>query len=470
MRKLLLALWLAGAAGCHLPMPHPGASTRESKESNIADVSLPLATEIPAPAPSPEITQVAYVAPPAEPSKPEVLLSDTHEALTLAELERMALAANPSIARAASLVEASRGNWVQVGLSPNPTIGYQGQQIGSRGLAEQDGVFVGQEIVRGGKLQLNRNAASQQVNAQRHRLAAQRLRVTTDVRLSFYQVLVAQEQEAIASQLKQIASESAANANKLFEAKEAARVDIVQSQLELENANILVENAHNRLRTAWRTLAVVVGQPDLRRQPLIGELEEERTQLDWQTSLDALLASSPEIAAANAEVERARWAAERARVERISNVTVQGLVNWRDNGIGGRSDGGVSVGVPLPLWNRNQGAIIQTCQEALAAERALRQLQLSLESRLAPVFERYLNAHHQTDRYRTKILPAAEEALSLTRQRYQAGESDYLNLLTAQRTYSQTRLNYLSAVGELRSAEAEINGLLLSGSLTTSTP
>jgi outer membrane protein, heavy metal efflux system len=386
-------------------------------------------------------------------------------ALSLDDLEQMALSANPSVARASALVEAARGNWVQVGLPPNPSIGYEGQQIGSRGLAEQDGVFVGQEIVRGGKLRLNRNIAAQEIAKAEHQLAAQQQRVLTDVRVAFYQVLIAQRQESLTSELRAIAAEGVKTAEALQRGKEVGKVDVVQAQLEQENADILVQNAQNRARAAWQTLASVVGNPELPSQPLEGDLEEQRATHEWQATLQRLQTSSPEIAAAMAEIERARWAAERARVEKTPNVTVQGLVNWRDNGIGGRSDGSVTVGVPLPLWNRNQGGIVQAAQQAAAAERALQQLELSLQNRLAPVYERYSNALNQVTKYRTKILPAAKESLDLMRQTYQAGETGYVNLLTAQRTYSQTNLNYLESLRELRAAEAEIEGLLLSGSL-----
>ena len=180
-----------------------------------------------------------------------------------------------------------------------------------------------------------------------------------------------------------------------------------------------------------------------------------------------MLTSSPEIAAAKANIELARWAVERAFAERTPNLTVQGLVNWRDNGIGGRSDGAVVASIPLPLWNRNQGGIIQAQGEVAAAERAMDQLQLALQNRFAPVFERYANALNQVTKYRSKILPFAQESLNLTRQLYQGGETGYINLLTAQRTYSQTNLNYLEALRELRAAEAEIEGLLLFGSFET---
>src|SRR5690606_19646875 len=189
-------------------------------------------------------------------------------ALTLADLEQMALSANPSVARAAALVEAARGNWVQVGLPPNPSAGYEGQQIGSGGRAEQDGVFVEQEFVRGGKLTLNRNVAAQEVARAEHQLAAQQQRVLTDVRIAFYQVLIAQRQQALTLELRNIAAEGVKTAEALQRGKEVGKVDVVQAQLELENVEILVENARNRSRAAWQTLASVVGNPQLRPQPL----------------------------------------------------------------------------------------------------------------------------------------------------------------------------------------------------------
>src|SRR5690606_10948466 len=108
------------------------------------------------------------------------------------------------------------------------------------------------------------------------------------------------------------------------------------------------QNALNRLMAAWTSLAAVVGHPHLPPQPVAGGLELETPPLDWNRSLDRLLGSSPEIAAALANLERARWAVERASVEQVPNLTLQGMVNAVDNGIGGRPDGEISIGVPLP--------------------------------------------------------------------------------------------------------------------------
>lgn len=69
------------------------------------------------------------------------------------------------------------------------------------------------------------------------------------------------------------------------------------------------------------------------------------------------------------------------------------------------------------------------------------------------------------ERYRQAILPATQETLDRTRKMYEAGETNFLSLLTAQRTFSQTNLNYLEALRELRVSEMEIEGLLLRDSL-----
>jgi outer membrane protein, heavy metal efflux system len=77
--------------------------------------------------------------------------------LTLVELEQMALGNNPTLAQAAAEIRAATGRKLQSGLYPNPTVGYQGEQIrgGSQGGGEQ-GFFVSQDIVLGGKFGLNR--------------------------------------------------------------------------------------------------------------------------------------------------------------------------------------------------------------------------------------------------------------------------------------------------------------------------
>ena len=80
--------------------------------------------------------------------------------MTLEELVSLAAMHNPSISQAAATVAKARGINRQVGLYPNPTIGYTGQEIGDEGTAGQQGAFLSQTIVLGDKLGWNRRVAA----------------------------------------------------------------------------------------------------------------------------------------------------------------------------------------------------------------------------------------------------------------------------------------------------------------------
>lgn len=377
----------------------------------------------------------------------------------------MALDANPSLARAAALVSANRGKSLQAGLPPNPSFGYEGQQLGSGGLAEQQGVLFSQELVRGGKLRLDRAVANHDVAIAQQELAAQRLRVLTDVRIAFYEALLAERQVDLVNSLLDVSNQGARVVDNLFRSKEVGRADLLQAQLEVERARILKDNSHHRQDAAWRRLATVVGYPVLPRQPLLGDAQAPPLQFHFDEVLGRIRSLSPELSSAFIAVDRARTAIERARAEPIPNLNVQGLVNVQDNGINGRPDGGLAVTMPIPLFNRNQGAVLRAGQEYVAARAAVSQIELDLQNRLAPTFEQYENARDQVVRYRDMILPIAQESLDMTRRTYEAGEVGYVAFLTAQRTFAYTHLAYLDALRALRISEAELEGLLLRESL-----
>lgn len=469
MRMVLgISIGLAVMSGCQ------AARQITSRSEPALGLRVLPRTDVATPTPShpqPPVQPAAFQAEDPKPApEPETLPQATLKpvagsTLTLAELEEMAMSANPSVARAAALVQAASGNYTQVGLPPNPTVGYEGQQIGSRGLAEQDGVFVSQEIVRGGKLKLNRQVAAQEWARAEHELAAQQQRVQTDVRIAFYNVLIAQSQEDLYKELSDNAKALVEYSEKLQKAGERSRPEVIQVTIEREKLVTGFRNAGRRRQAAWKELATVVGDPRLPPSRLAGDPDASHSNYEWDSTLQRLLTTSPEVGAAIANVERARWAVQRALVEKVPNVTVQGLVNARDNGIGGRSDGSLTIGVPLPIWNRNQGGVIQAQGQVAAAERALEQLELDLQNRLAVVFERYGNARDYEDRYEKLLKGLTDEWLKRNEELRVGGEASQLDVILFQRTYAQTKLDYLDALRERRKAEAEIEGLLLSGSL-----
>lgn len=383
--------------------------------------------------------------------------------LTLAELETMAERGNPALAQAAARVEALRGRYVQVGLYPNPTAGYIGSEIGNEGRAGQQGAFVNQEIVTAGKLRLNRAVVCQEIQQAEWAYQSQRLRVLTDVRRSFYEVLVAQQTAELTEQLVRIGEQGVKSTEQLLKAQEVARNDVLQAKIEADSARVLLERARNRYVAAWRSLAAVMGACDMPPRQLVGNVQDGMGQFTWEDSLQRLWAQSPQLASARAGVARAQAALSRECAGRVPNVDLQTAVQ-HDNATG-YDFVSVQIGAPLPVFNRNQGNIRQAQAELRAAQNEVKKTELELQQRLAAAFEQYTNARYQVEKYGKDILPNAEASLKLTTAGYQQGEFNYLSLLTAQRTFFQTNLTYLEALRELRTTMATIEGDLLSDSL-----
>src|SRR5207247_4758088 len=114
--------------------------------------------------------------------------------MTLEELQQMALQNNPTFKQSAANIQAAEGRKKQSGLYPNPTVGYQGEQIrGGSFHGGEQGFFVQQDIVLGGKLGLNRKIFDQELRQAETEGEEQEVRVVTNVRLSYMQALAAQQ-------------------------------------------------------------------------------------------------------------------------------------------------------------------------------------------------------------------------------------------------------------------------------------
>ncbi len=386
--------------------------------------------------------------------------------LTLDALEQIALRNSPALAEASARLRAARGNWLQVGLPPNLVVGYSGQQLGSAGEAEQQGIFLGQSVVRGHKLQLNREVAAWEIQRAERQWEASQLRVLTDVRIGYYQVLIAQKRRQLSKQLVDISRQGAEAAEALFKGEEVSQADPLRAQVQSDTARILLQNAVNQHVEAWRRLAAVLGTPEMALQHIDGDLEPEELNVSWQQELQRLMSESPELAAAMADVEAARWAVQRARAEVVPDVDVQAVL--QDDRGTGSTNANLQVSLPLPIWNRNQGGIRKARAEATAAQRVADRVALDLQARLATAYQQYSSAQNQVEQYTKEggILDKSRRTLELIRAGYRAGEFGVLDLLTVQRTYFTTNLAYLDAIGQLTQSAMLIRGLLLHGSLT----
>lgn len=396
------------------------------------------------------------------PSTPEQL---PPASLSLTDVERMALDNNPTLSAARAKVAAARGSQVQAGLYPNPVIGYMADEMGDDGTAGMQGGFIGQRFITGGKLRLDRAMAARVVQESRSMRDSQEFRVLSDVRLRFYDALVAQRKVELTGNLLTISQHFTDLSQQLLNARQISQNDLLLVEIETEESQIIAENAINEKKEAWRRLTSVMGVSTMEELPLSGELTDNLPEFDWEQTYTGILGSSPELSAAAARADRARLAIERARRENIPNVDL--MVSVQHMNQDGDNIAGVQAGIPIPVLNRNQGNIMKANAELVAAVNDVRRIELDLRDRLAIAFRRYANSKQQADRYTDSILPRAQRSLDIVTRGYATGQVDFLTLLTSQRTYIRANLSYLNSLAELRQAATVIQGQLLTDSLKT---
>ncbi|QDU46580.1 Cobalt-zinc-cadmium resistance protein CzcC precursor [Symmachiella dynata] len=398
-----------------------------------------------------------------KPAQPEAIQPEPGIAYSLSELEELALTTNPTLQQAAAEIMRLNGVREQVGLRPNPIMGYQAAEVGNDGYGGQQGLFIGQEFVRGGKLELNRAVAGSAVEQARWKRETQQHRVINTVRRRFYESLGAHKTLELALDLQKLAQQAAEIAGSLENAGEGTYSQVLQAEIEAQSNLNLVNTSRVVRQTSLKRLSLAVGSPELQPENLVGSLDQTPPDLEYDSVWNWLTENSPELQAAYYNVHRARWAIQRAEVEPTPNMDAQ--LGIAQDFATDYTIVNIQVGFPIPIHNRNQGNITAAHAEHIRACREIERLRLDLRDRLATAFQSYQNTRIQMESYRDQILPKAKQNLDLVSRGYKEGQLDYLQLLTAQRTYFRQSLAAVQVQTALWLSVVRLQGLLISEGL-----
>jgi cobalt-zinc-cadmium efflux system outer membrane protein len=395
----------------------------------------------------------------------------TRPAMRLSQFEQLAIEANPTLQQAKAQVSVSAAQARQAGLLPNPSVGYEGAEIrgGSFDGGEQ-GAFIEQTFVLGGKLGLRRNVYQQQEREDELGVTEQRYRILSAVDQSFYSALAAQELVHVRHRLLDLATDAAQTAHQLANIGQADAPDVLQAEVEAEQARVDYINAQRNYLEAFRTLAILCGKPELPVAPLEGDLEHPPI-LDPDRTLHQIVQNSPSMKRAQQAVIRAAAAVKSAEREKIPDLQIQaGLQQNREplNGSSGKPVGlqGFAVAaITLPIFNRNQGNIAAARAERTQAQAEVTRTQLALRKTAEPLIQDYLAHLEEVNRYKTDIIPRATRAYQLYLEKYHQMSAAYPQVIISQRTLFQFEMSYILALQQVWQDAVQLQNYALSGGL-----
>ena len=391
--------------------------------------------------------------------------------MALADFETLADANNPTLKQANALVGKSQEQARQAGLYPNPSVGYQGEQIrgGSYGGGEQGG-FVQQTIVLGGKLGLRRNIYDQQKRSDQIGVEEQTYRVHGDVQQAFYDALTAQATVQLRQRLLGVALDAAETVHQLANVGQADAPDILQTEVETEQAKVDYVAAQRQYLQAFRTLTALAGKGNLPVSPLQGELEKT-PDLNAEQMVDSIVADSPTVKRAQQEAAVAQARLKDAKRESVPDLQLRAGEQYNGEQVsqnptkatGAQSFATASINIPL--WNRNQGNVGAAKAEIERAQQNVTRAQLSLRQQAAPLAQSYETAKFEADRYKTQLIPRAARAYELYLKKYQNMAQAYPQVLVSQRTLFQLQISYLMALHDVWRSAIALQNYTLTGGL-----
>ncbi len=401
-----------------------------------------------------------YLAAQASDTLPETLsaksVKEASASLTLSAAIELALAFNPELSAAANELRAVDGAVIQAGVLPNPDISTSVEDTQNKSTRTTT-IQLNQRIELGGKRSARIASAERRRDVAVADLAAKRLDVRASVTGAFFDVLVAQEriQQAedllgLARRVTQAASRRV-SAGKISPVEETkARVAEASAQVELSQAQRELTMARKRLAASWGSstprFTRVEGRTDVL-PPLLSD-EEITRRLD----------ASPALLRARHEADRFSALADLERTRRIPDVTVS--LGSKTAEELGRSQTVVGISIPLPIFDRNQGNVLEALRRADKARDELSATEVRLSADVTQNEERLRALVVEAETLQGEIVPGARSAYEAASKGFELGKFSFLEVLDAQRTFFQARAQYLRSVSDAHRTAAELERIL----------
>jgi cobalt-zinc-cadmium efflux system outer membrane protein len=389
---------------------------------------------------------------------------DLPATLTLQDALRIARERAPERAFAEASVATARAQVRTAGALPNPLaslmVGWSSQceQPGCNvpsfvaGLGDQGAVA----LLVTGQRGLAIDAAEQGVRGAESAREDVRRLLDFQVKQQFVNTAVAARALEVARDEAALAGETVTLARKRHQAgaiadADVARLEVLHMQIE-QMADRAVQALAQARAALGQLLGIRAGAPGFSVDPGPTATALPPSELA-ETALPTLTAQAmsrrPDLAAARALAEQARFQASLARRQVIPQFQLQAQYQQQGTPSGWFTPPTASIGlaVPLPILYQQQGQIGQADAGVAAAEATVAKIETQVVADVTSAYAAYQASRQSAQRAEYRLLPRSRDARDLVKIQYAKGATSLLDYLDAQRTHLLNEIDYLSSLG-----------------------
>lgn len=452
--SLTAAIALIVATGCrHTATPPPPSPTPPA-------AAKPVQNGQPAVAP---VTSTS-----AAPNEPADAQPPPPEPSTLQEYLETAALRNPELEAAFHRWKAALERIPQIRALPDPrfTYGYFIREIETRVGPQQQRFGIAQTFPWFGKLSLRGELETEEANAAYAHYEAVKLALFYRVTEAFHEfsflrraIAITEDNIQLLTGLEGVAQSKVRGGSNL--------TSVTKAQVELGKLDDRLRTLRSGRRPIVATLNAALNRPLDAPLPWPEPVEPETVHLDRETLRREASRSNPDLTRLEHLVTREEHAIRLARKDFFPDLTIGLDYTDTDHALArGVPDSGkdpvmASLSVNIPLWHKKTRAALAEARhrrEAVARERIHRQNTLHADLELA--LHRFEDAERKINLYRRTLMPLARQSLNVARQSWEAGETDFLDLIDAERLLLEFQLEYERARTDRSQRSAEIDMLV----------
>jgi cobalt-zinc-cadmium efflux system outer membrane protein len=422
----------------------------------------PLASHAQAPAPYPVGRDLpAFEAPPAAGAPLPDAPAEPTGVLRLQDALAAALLRNPELATDAYELRAREAARVQAGAYPNPTASLELEDFAGSGefrgvRSAQTTLQLGQLIELGGKRAARVGLASADRDLAAWDYEVRRIDVLSRTTNGFVDVLAAQERLRLADESLELARTVQRVASLRRREGLASPAEEIRAEIHVDIAGVEREHTEHELATARQALAATWAGETARFERAEGDLAV-LPAVPSSAELERRLEASPDVARWQTELARRGALREQAKSARVPDLALSA----GPRRLSGPEDTALVVGItiPLPLWNRNRGAIEEAEHRLAKVAAEARTARVRSATDLATAQVELLASTEEAHLLRTRVLPGIERAVDIMRSGYEGGRFAQIEVLDAQRARVEALEQYLRALTEAHHSAQRIERL-----------
>lgn len=376
--------------------------------------------------------------------------------LGLKELTQLAIQHNKDLKAARFAIAIAEARLIQAGLWSNPTLNLNNNDdrvFNNEGEYTRS-ISFNQAFPISGRIAKQKTIAGIDiVRAQAEVFEATRL-LSAKVANAYYAVVVAENRMQQLNYLQSINQELVRVIHNRYHAAEISKLDDNSARIEYARIKQEKQLLKSQLISQYALLNQLIGQAPNTPLSIQKTIKIAKNSPSLEVLTQYALNHRPDRRSLFLTGQRAMADRRLAQAERFADWNV-GVGVQQDKIVveGAPSQQadrtlGISLSIPLPLLNRNQGRILETSATGTQAMMSIDALNLTIETEVASNYGQLNALKTSVVQTQGTSLRLGLENVTLAREAYQNGQVSFLNVLQVQRQQNEVQMAYLTTVGQ----------------------